>query len=200
MRLIARFIVLSQRLLRRLRMYLLRPLFKHHGRNFVFDPNGIYSWATISVGDDVYIGPEAVMSAVKGITIGNKVMMGPRVMFIGGNHNTSQLGTFMADVKEKRETDDLPIVVEDDVWIGAGAMIFKGVILGRGSIVAAGAVVTKSVPPYAIAAGIPARVLKWRWDEDEIQRHELGLYPPEKRLSRAALSRPGQALSTPSPP
>jgi maltose O-acetyltransferase len=155
----------------------------------VFDPSGIYSYSTISVGDDVFIGPQAVMTAAKGITIGNKVMMGPRVMFIGGNHNTSRLGVFMADVKEKREEDDQPIVVEDDVWVGAGAIVLKGVVLGRGSIVAAGAVVTKSVPPYAVVGGTPARVLKWRWTVAEILRHEETLYDPGQRLSESQLAR-----------
>ena len=68
----------------------------------------------------------------------------------------------MFDVNYKRPEDDLPVIIKEDVWIGAGAIILKGMTLGHGSIVA-GAVVAKSVPPYAIAVGSPAKVLKYRW-------------------------------------
>ncbi len=90
---------------------------------------------------------------------------------------------------EKRPGDDQPVVIEDDVWIGSDAILLKGVHLSRGCIVAAGAVVTKSVPPYAVVAGVPARVIKFRWDVDTILRHEQILYPPDSRLSRDALLR-----------
>jgi acetyltransferase-like isoleucine patch superfamily enzyme len=53
-------------------------------------------------------------------------------------------------------------VIEDDVWVGAGAVILPGVTIGRGAIVGAGAVVTRDVPPFAIVAGVPARFLAWR--------------------------------------
>ncbi len=63
-----------------------------------------------------------------------------------------------------------PIVIEDDVWIGARATILGGVTIGRGAIVAAGAVVTKSVPPFTIVAGVPAKPLKIRFDEATIKK------------------------------
>lgn len=135
------------RLLRRIRMYLLRPLFKASGKNFKFDPYGVYSYETISVGHDVYIAPGACLIASKSsITIGNKVMFGPNVTIIGGDHNIYVIGRFMFDIKEKLPENDLPVNIEDDVWIGAGATIIKGVTIGRGSIVAAGALVTKNTP------------------------------------------------------
>lgn len=95
----------------------------------------------------------------------------------------------MIDVKDKRPEDDQPVVIEEDVWVGARAMILKGVRIGRGAIIAAGAVVTRSVPPYAVAGGVPARVIKFRWPVDEILRHETALYPPKSRLSREDLDR-----------
>lgn len=151
----------------------LKPAFKSVGHNVLFDPDSRFSYNTIEIGDDVFIGPGATMLATDSqITIGNKVMFGPNVTIIGGDHNASIVGKYMFDVKEKRPEDDLPVVIDDDVWIGAGAIILKGVTVGRGSIVAAGALVTKSVPNYSVVAGVPARVVNRRFDEPTIVRHE----------------------------
>ena len=131
----------------------------------------------ISVGDDTYVGPGAYISAVNTtVTIGRKVMLSPHVAIVAGDHNTSVLGRFMRDVYEKRETDDLPVVVSDDVWIGTRAIILKGVTIGRGAVVAAGAIVTRDVPPYAVVAGVPARLVHMRFDPEQIERHERELY------------------------
>jgi acetyltransferase-like isoleucine patch superfamily enzyme len=116
-------------------------------------------------------------------------MFGPQVVLIGGGHNTSVVGRFMVDVHEKRPEDDRGVVIEDDVWVGCRAMILRGARIGRGSIVAAGAVVTKPVPPYSVVGGLPARVLKRRWDVETILRHEAELYPEGERLARADLER-----------
>lgn len=79
-------------------------------------------------------------------------------------------------------------IMEDYVEVGAQVVILGGVTVGRHAIVGAGSVVTKSVPPYAIVAGVPARVVKFRWDVDTILRHEEAFYPPERRLTRETLS------------
>ncbi|WP_343231767.1 DapH/DapD/GlmU-related protein [Thermomonas beijingensis] len=78
----------------------------------------------------------------------------------------------MFDVKEKLPENDLTVQVESDVWVGAGAIILKGVTVGRGAVIAAGAVVNRDVPPYAIVGGVPARVLRMRWSEEQIAKHE----------------------------
>lgn len=178
----------------RLSMYILRPLFKTHGKNFKFDPFGSYTFKTISIGNDVFIGKGANLSASRSsITIGNKVMFGPNVTIRGGDHNTSMLGRFMFDVKEKRPEDDKPVIIEDDVWIGACATILKGVRLGRGSIVAAGALVINDVPPYSIVGGIPARVIKFRWSVADIMEHEKLLYASTDRFSEKRLIETGNS-------
>jgi acetyltransferase-like isoleucine patch superfamily enzyme len=171
-------------------MYLLMPLFRSHGKNFIFDPFGSYSYKTISVGDDVSIGIGATLWATESsITIGNKVMFGPNVTIMGGDHNTSRIGIFMCDNHDKMPENDLPVVIEDDVWIGAGATLLKGVRIGRGSIVAAGALVIRDVLPYSIVGGVPAKRLTTRWNAEEIMAHEAALYPVEKRLTKSFIER-----------
>lgn len=180
--------LLARRIARGGLQILLRPLFRSCGRQVRFDPFGHYSYRNIAIGDQVFIGDGASFAASRTtIMIGHKVMFGPQVMIRGGNHNTSVVGAHMIDVKDKRLEDDQPVVIEEDVWVGARALILKGVRIGRGAIIAAGAVVNRSVPPYAIVGGVPARVLKFRWSVDEILRHESALYPPEFRLSREGL-------------
>jgi acetyltransferase-like isoleucine patch superfamily enzyme len=172
---------------RRLLTKIYGPFFGAHGKNFSFDPDGIYHFCNIYVGDNVSLGSRPIVLATRSlIQIGNNVMFGPEVTIIGGNRNTSYPGKYMADVQDADKTpeDDLGVVIEDDVWVGTRAVILNGVTIGRGAIIAAGAVVTRSVPPYAMIAGVPARVIKFRWDIATILRHEEILYPPEKRFSR----------------
>ena len=102
--------------------------------------------------------------------IGNKVILGPNVTIMGGDHNYRWVGKYMYDVKEGGT--DLPVVIQDDVWIGADVVILKGVMLGKGSIVGAGSVVTKNVPCYAVVAGNPAKIIKMRFSPNEQIEHE----------------------------
>ncbi len=183
---------LGNKITRRIRMLIYRPLFRSHGHHFQFDPNGEYSFANIEVGDDVSLGLRPHLSATHSkIVIGNKVMFGPEVSIHGGNHTTTILCRFMADVRgtEKHANDDLGVVIEDDVWVGTRAIILNGVTIGRGAIVGAGAVVTRSVPPYAIVGGNPARVIRFRWLAEQILTHEDALYPPERRFKKQDVER-----------
>ncbi len=177
-------LILWQRIWRRVKMLLFRSAFLHHGKHFIFNPNDDFTYNTIVVGDDVSIGGGAAFIASESkIIIGNKVLFGPNVTIIGGNHNTSVVGRYMYDVNEKRPEDDQDVIIEDDVWVGSNVTILKGVILARGCIIGAGSVVTHNIPPYSIAAGIPAKVRKFRFDASIILEHEQKLYPPEKRFS-----------------
>lgn len=177
-------------------IWLLRPLFQKHGKRFKFDPFGYYTYSSIRVGDDVSLGFRPILLAAKSqIVIGNKVMFGPQVVIIGGGHNTTVVGRFMFDVHEKRPSDDLGVVIEDDVWVGARAVILRGVKVGRGSIVGAGAIVKDDVPPYSVVAGNPAKVVKYRWNMETIQRHEEQLYDPGSRLNASELSTIGRGVN-----
>lgn len=175
---------------RRRREFAGKARFASHGASFRFDPDGVYSYGSIHIGDDVSLGLRpTMMAALSEIHIGNHVMFGPEVMVIGGGHNTTVVGGFMKATTEKTGNEDLGAVIEDDVWVGARAIILRGVSVGRGAIVAAGSVVSKSVPPYAIVGGNPARVLRFRWDVETILRHESELYEPSDRLNRGQLEK-----------
>ena len=93
-------------------------------------------------------------------------MFGPGVFMISGNHRIDIPDRYIKSItdEEKLPENDQPIVLEGDNWIGARAVLLKGITVGMGAVVAAGAVVTQDVPPYTIVAGIPARVIKHRFD------------------------------------
>ena len=176
MRLIAKFILYTFKAYDRIIMYLFSYLFEKIGKRVIFYPTqSDFYYQNISVGDDVFIGPGASFIASKSyIKIGDKVMFGPNVTIRGGNHSTHIIGKPMFDYKDsdKLPEDDQPVIISDDVWVGAGAIILKGVKIGTGAIVAAGAVVTKDVPEYGIVGGVPAKLLKYRWSEDDIRKHK----------------------------
>lgn len=79
------------------------------------------------------------------------------------------------------------VVINEDVWIGTNVTILAGVSIGRGAIIAAGSLVTKSVPPYALMVGSPARVVKKNFSIDQIMKHEKALYPENERFTREQL-------------
>lgn len=105
-----------------------------------------------------------------------------------GNH-AYLVGKFISDINESNKPSgfDEDIIIESDVWVGCNVTLLSGVKIGRGSIIAAGAVVSKDIPPYAIAGGVPAKVIKFKWDIEEILEHESLLYNEEDRLNKAYL-------------
>lgn len=132
----------------------------------------------LSIGDGTSIPKGSTFYCTDApLTIGRKVIFGPHPTIITGDHRTDIIGKYIIDVtrEEKLPENDRPVVIEDDVWVGANVTILKGVTIGRGSIVAAGAVVTKSFPPYSVIGGVPAHLLKRRFCDEEIVRHEQKL-------------------------
>lgn len=127
----------------------------------------------LSVGDYTSIPKGSVFYCTEApLTIGKKVVFGPRPTIITGDHRIDVVGSYILDNLEKLPENDAPVVIEDDVWCGANVTILKGVTIGHGSVIAAGAVVTRSIPPYSIAGGVPAKILKQRFPEDVIEEHE----------------------------
>jgi acetyltransferase-like isoleucine patch superfamily enzyme len=112
----------------------------------------------ISIGNNVSINRgtiilPGIMASGATVTIGNNVAVGPCVKILAASHDYNTL---------QRKDIGFPVIVHDDVWIGAGAIILPGVILGEGAVVGAGSVVTKNVPPYTVVAGNPARKISSR--------------------------------------
>lgn len=122
-----------------------------HVYNFRDLPN-----ACIRIGKDSLIGEMNVLRGQGGITIGDRVYTAPLVQMLAVNHIYDDP---TRPIIEQGITAE-GIVVENDVWIGAGAIITDGVKIGQGAVIAAGAVVTKDVPAHTVVGGVPAKVLK----------------------------------------
>ena len=140
------------------------------GRNVRFGSSNIFAHPqNIEIGNNVFLSDGAIISTMKKLKIGNNVMFGPQVMIMGGDHNVSEVGKPMIEVKHGGV--NLPIVIENDVWVGARATILKGVTIAEGSVVGACAMVTKSTLPYSINTGIPARTVKCRFNASQLTEH-----------------------------
>lgn len=152
------------------------------GENTTFGRGTVF-WAPnkMTIGNNVYIGKYCTIQA--DMEMGNNIIIANNVGLIGRyDHDYSMIGMNIKDApwigndnydflgKNKK------IIVEDDVWIGFGAVIFTGIHIHKGAIIAAGSIVTKDVPPYAIVAGNPARIKGYRFDENQIKEHETILY------------------------
>jgi acetyltransferase-like isoleucine patch superfamily enzyme len=112
-------------------------------------PITIYAPEHLELGDQVDIGEFTHIRANGGVTIGSRVLIASHVIITSRGHP--------AALPRYGIVEDAPIVIEDDVWIGAGAIVLPGVTVGRGAVVGAGAVVAKSVEPRTIVGGVPAR-------------------------------------------
>lgn len=142
----------------RLRGWCCRRLFRASGRDINVEHGADFLYgSTITIGERSGIGVDSWIRA--DLTIGKNVMMGPRVIIYGRDHQMDRIDVPMMD---QGMGEFIPIIIEDDVWIGSAAIILKGVRIGTGAIIGAGAVVTQSVPPYAIVGGNPARIIRFR--------------------------------------
>lgn len=149
-----------------------RKLNKHNKTNMA----NIFDISKVEVKDFSY-GPlfvETFGQTQEKLIIGNFCSIAYGVKFIlGGEHDYNKISTYPFNSLVYKEGIDAiskgKIIVKDDVWIGYNALILSGVEIGQGAVVAAGALVTQDVPPYAIVAGIPARVIKYRFDKEIIE-------------------------------
>lgn len=137
----------------------------------------LYAPNNINIGTNVYIGKYCSLET--DIEIGKNVLIGNNVGLIGKyDHDFSKIGICIKDSPWIGDSDysfkgkNLRVIIEEDTWIGYGSVILSGVKIGRGSIVAAGSVVTSDIPEYSISAGNPCRVIKKRFSEEQIMEHE----------------------------
>ena len=144
---------------------------------------GVQFWAKskLEIGNNFYIGRYSQIEC--DAIIGNNVMFANYAALIGKyDHNFHQIGVPIRFASSIRDEDykwkgiDSIITIQDDVWVGYGAIIISGVSIGKGAIIAAGSVVTKNVTPYSIVAGNPAKSIGSRFNKDEIVQHEKVLY------------------------
>jgi len=157
----------------------------HAGRRVVL-------WAPnpIKIGENCYIGRYSQIEC--DAEIGHNVIMANMVAFVGRyDHHFQHVGTPTRLAMQIRDLDydwkglDLKVVVEDDVWIGYGAIILSGVRIGEGAVVASGAVVTKNVEPYVVVGGNPAKPICHRFsDPAELEIHRMAI-AARRRLAAA---------------
>ena len=120
--------------------HLIPPLYSDHGLN-------------IRVGRNVFINQACMLNDIGGIEIGDDVMIGPRVSLLTAGHP-------LDPSRRRRQIVAAAIAIERNVWLGAGATVLQGVTVGSDAVVAAGAIVTRDVPPRTLVAGVPAQVLR----------------------------------------
>ena len=101
---------------------------------------------------------------------GNSVLIARNVAFI--NRDDHEIGIVGKTYWDSPRGDNYRVVVEDDVWVGHGSIVLSGVTIGEGSMVAAGSVVNKDVPPYSIVGGVPAKVIRKRFEDEDTERHK----------------------------
>lgn len=141
-----------------IRYFLVKRIFKKCGKNVNVERHAYFqNGFNIEIGDNSGIGVNA--SIPNNIIIGDNVLMGPDVIIIPSSHRYEAKNKL---IREQGYQDPGVVVIEDDVWIGARVIIVGEVRVQKGAIIGAGSVVTKDIEPYAVVAGVPATIIKFR--------------------------------------
>ena len=143
---------------------------------FLYGDNGLRN------ADIMTTNAKFIMKPHSGAAEGLRVTTGNHAMILGRFYRT-------ITEAEKPKGLDKDVVVESDVWIGRNVTILSGVTIGRGSTIGACSLLTKDIPPYCVAVGVPAKPVKFKWTIDEILYHEEQLYPKEERYTREQLEK-----------
>ncbi len=146
------------RFVRKLRSSIGRFVFDKCGKNINIERNANFGKGSgISIGSNSGLGVNCVLNGP--LEIGDNVMMGPNVTIYTSNHEYSRTDIPMC---QQGGGDVCKVTIGSDVWIGSHVIILKGVTIGKGAIIGSGSIVTKNIPDYAIAAGNPCKVIKYR--------------------------------------
>lgn len=157
------------------KLFLFKRRWKKHNKHNFTHADGYFDLDRVTVGKNTYGGIN-VMTYNKeaSLKIGQYCSVGPNVCFVlSADHYLDKISTYPFKVKCLNEPQEGvskgDIIVDDDVWIGYGATILSGVHIGQGAVIAAGAVVSSDIPPYAIAGGVPAKVIRYRFEPNMIE-------------------------------
>ncbi len=153
------------------RAELLDKLFAKVGTNVYIEPPLHANWGRHThVGNDVYANFNLTLVDDTDIHIGNNVLIGPNVTIDAGTH------PIHPELRRKAAQYNLPVVVENNVWIGAGAIILPGVRIGENTVIGAGSVVTKDLPANVVAVGSPCKIMR------EINENDMKYYNKDKEI------------------
>jgi maltose O-acetyltransferase len=151
---------------KRVRAFACRHLLRSCGKNINVEPKVTFVFMSqTQLGDNSGIG---IRSHVESAVIGRDVMIGPELMLLSGTKGFDRLEIPMT---QQVSYENRPVVIEDNVWIGARVIILPGRRIGKGAIVGAGAVITKDVEPFSIVGGNPAQVIGSRKSSAKDARH-----------------------------
>lgn len=158
-----------------IKLYFYKYRWKKRNRHNNCEMKNVFDIDRVKVGNESYGGLNVYtfFGDVSSLSIGSYCSIAERVSFVvGGEHNTNILSSY--PIKQFIVGSEIEsfgkgnINIDNDVWIGYGATILSGVHIGQGAVVAAGAVVSKDVPPYAIVGGVPAKVIRYRFSQPVI--------------------------------
>ncbi len=163
-------------IIRMMRLFLFKRKWRRLNKHNSTYPLDLFPINTVEIGNYSY-GGLRVLTFGEGykVYVGHCCSIGPNVLFVlKAEHPVDRISTFPFKVKVLGESYEAmskgDIILDDDVWVGANVTIMSGVHVGQGAIIAAGAVVTSDVPPYAIVGGVPSKVIRYRFDENTVQK------------------------------
>lgn len=185
----ALILAVGRRLQTKIKVFSCRKILTHGDDLHLGARTRIWAPKHVQIGNQVYVGKDVHIEA--NCRIGNYCLIANRVAIVGRHDHDFSVPGFPVRFSPWIGSNRFPnqyageeAVIEDDVWLGYGTTVLTGATVGRGSIVATGSVVTRDIPPYSIAAGVPAKVIGKRFsDQITIDRHEAAIRDGNFRFS-----------------